>query len=380
MDRSFSYLPYCHVAERIAGFYNRLYAGAPAYFVDDLTKLWPYMLEVKPTVFGSVPRFYEKIHARIVADLEQASQQEREQFYEALELGRDISRRRQARQEIPGDIQHRYEQWALPMLRRVKDYFGGHIRITTSGGAPLPLDIAEFFDAAGLPILQAYGLTENLCVAFNRPDNNKFGTVGPPMPRCEVKLAEDGELLVRSDMMFSGYYKDPEKTTEMFCGGWLLTGDLAEIDADGFLTITGRKKELIVTSTGKNVAPMLIENMLKEHPLISQAMVYGDGKSYLVSLITLNQIETEEYARSRGIQVSRFAELTQHEDIILLVQHMVDGVNARVSSTEAIKKFVILDHDLSIDADEMTPTLKIKRNVVTGRYQPLLERLYEISD
>ncbi|MCS6806437.1 MAG: long-chain fatty acid--CoA ligase [Acidobacteriota bacterium] len=378
-DRSFSYLPYCHVAERIAGFYNRLYAGAPAYFVDDLTKLWTYMLEVKPTVFGSVPRFYEKIHARIIADLEQASGAERDQFYQALELGRIISRRRQARQPIPSDLQQRYQDWAQPLLSRVKDYFGGEIRITTSGGAPLPLDIAEFFDAAGIPILQAYGLTENICVAFNRPDNNKFGTVGPPMPGCEVKLADDGELLVRSQMMFTGYYKDPEQTAAMFQDGWLLTGDLAEIDDEGFIKIIGRKKELIVTSTGKNVSPMLIENMLKEHPLISHAMVYGDGKSYLVALITLNQMETEEYARSRAIPFSRFAELTQHPEIVSLVEQIVTAANKRVSSTEAIKKFVILDHDLSIEADEITPTLKVKRAVVARRYRALLERLYEVS-
>jgi long-chain acyl-CoA synthetase len=376
-DTSFSYLPYCHVAERISGLYNRLYAGAPAHFVDDLSKLWDYMLEVKPTVFGSLPRFFEKIHARIAADLEQASPDERERFYQALNIGREISRRRQAKQPIPEALNQEYEQTAKPVLSKVKEYFGGNIRLTTSGGAPLPLEVAEFFDAAGLSILQAYGLTENVCVAFNRPDNYKFGTVGPPMPGCEVKVAEDGEILVRSDMMFSGYYKDPGKTAEMFREGWLLTGDLGELDADGFLKITGRKKELIITSTGKNIAPMLLENLLKEHPLISQAMAYGDGKSYLVALITLNQLETETYARARGFSGSDFAELTRHPDIVALVQKVVDDVNARVSSTEAIKKFVILDHDLSIEAGEITPTLKIKRKVVSQRYRDILENLYQ---
>src|SRR5919205_193565 len=234
-DVSFSYLPFCHVAERISGLYNRLYAGAPTYFVDDLARLGEYMLEVKPTVFASLPRFFEKIHARIVAD---------------------------------GST-------------TVKDYFGGRIRLLTSGGAPLPLEVAEFFAAAGLPILQAYGLTENVCVAFNRPDNYKFGTVGPPMPGCEVRLADDKEILVRSEMMFSGYYKEPSKTAEVLRDGWLLTGDVGEQDADGFLRITGRKKELIVLSTGKNVAPALLENMIKEHHLVSHAYVHGDGRSYL---------------------------------------------------------------------------------------------------
>jgi long-chain acyl-CoA synthetase len=306
-DVSFSYLPFCHVAERISGLYNRLYAGAPAYFVDDLARLGEYMLEVKPTVFASLPRFFEKIHARIVAD---------------------------------GST-------------RVKDYFGGRIRLLTSGGAPLPLEVAEFFAAAGLPILQAYGLTENVCVAFNRPDNYKFGTVGPPMPGCQVRIAADKEILVRSEMMFSGYYKAPEETAKVFSDGWLLTGDLGELDEDGFLKIIGRKKELIVTSTGKKVAPALLENMLKEHHLISQAMVYGEGRSYLVALITLNAAAPRE-----------------------TVQAIVDNVNRRVSSTESIKRFAILDRDFEIARDEITPTGKLKRDVITNRFRNVIEELY----
>jgi long-chain acyl-CoA synthetase len=310
-DVSFSYLPFCHVAERISGLYNRLYAGASAYFVDDLARLGEYMMEVKPTVFASLPRFFEKIHARIVAD---------------------------------GST-------------RVKDYFGGRVRLLTSGGAPLPLEVAEFFAAAGLPILQAYGLTENVCVAFNRPDNYKFGTVGPPMPGCEVRIAEDKEILVRSEMMFSGYYKAPDETSKMFADGWLLTGDLGEFDEDGFLKIIGRKKELIVTSTGKKVAPALLENMLKENHVISQAMVYGEGRSFLVALITLNTS-------------------TQREAI----QEIVDTVNRRVSSTESIKRFAILERDFEIARDEITPTGKLKRDVIVNRFRNVIENLYLATD
>jgi long-chain acyl-CoA synthetase len=224
--------------------------------------------------------------------------------------------------------------------------------------------------------LQAYGLTENLCVAFNREERYKLGTVGPPMPGCRVRIAEDGEILVRSEMMFSGYYKEPVKSAEMFRDGWLLTGDLGEMDADGFLKITGRKKELIVTSTGKNIAPALIENLLKEHHLISQALVYGDGKSYLVALITLNALETESHARAHSIPYQDFAGLTRSPEIVALVQAIVDRVNERVSSTEAIRKFAILDHDFSIEAEEITPTMKLKRKVLTERYGDILEGLY----
>ena len=306
-DVSFSYLPFCHVAERISGLYNRLYAGASAYFVDDLSRLGEYMLDVKPTVFASLPRFFEKIHAQAVLD----------------------------------------------GATDVKDYFGGRIRLATSGGAPLPLEVAEYFAAAGLPILQAYGLTENVCVAFNRPDRYKFGTVGPAMPGCEIRIAADNEILVRSEMMFSGYYKAPDETAKMFADGWLLTGDLGEPDDEGFLKIIGRKKELIVTSTGKKVSPALLENMLKESHLISQAMVHGEGKSYLVALITLNAPADRA-----------------------TVQSIIDGVNRRVSSTESIKRFAILDRDFEIARDEITPTGKLKRDVITNRFREVIDELY----
>jgi long-chain acyl-CoA synthetase len=375
-DVCFSYLPFCHVAERISGLYNRLYAGTPAYFVNDLSKLWTYMLEVRPTVFASLPRFFEKVHARILSDLEKASAEEQERFHNALEVGRQLSRLRQSREAVPEELQGVYEREALPVLAHVNDYFGGRMRLATSGGAPLLQEVAEFFDAAGIPILQAYGLTENVCVAFNRPENYKFGTVGPPMPGCDVRIEADGEILVRSEMMFSGYYKEPEKTAEVMRDGWLLTGDLGEIDREGFLRITGRKKELIITSTGKNVAPALVENLIKEHHLISHALLYGEGKSYLVALITLNPLEAEEYARARGLSFRNFAELTRHPEIVRLVQEIIDKANARLSSTEAVKRFLILERDLQIELDEVTPTMKLKRNVVTERFGGLLENLY----
>ncbi|HET9527127.1 MAG TPA: AMP-dependent synthetase/ligase [Pyrinomonadaceae bacterium] len=318
-DVSFSYLPFCHVAERISGLYNRLYAGASAYFVDDLSRLGEYMLEVKPTVFASLPRFFEKIHARAAADMERLPKSEHARF----------------------------------LATKVKDYFGGRIRLATSGGAPLPLEVAEFFAAAGLPILQAYGLTENVCVAFNRPYEYKFGTVGPPMPGCEVRIAADKEILVRSEMMFSGYYKAPEETAKVFFDGWLLTGDLGEFDEDGFLKIIGRKKELIVTSTGKKVSPALLENMLKEHHVISQAMVYGEGRSYLVALITVNAAVERD-----------------------TIQSIIDNVNRRVSSTESIRRFAILDRDFEIERDEITPTGKLKRDVITNRFREVIDELY----
>lgn len=377
-DASFSYLPYCHVAERISGLYNRLHAGAGAYFVDDLSKLWEYMLEVRPTVFASLPRFFEKIHARVLADLARETEEEQRLFHQALAKGRELSRLRQARAPLPPALVKEYEAQARPALERVRTYFGGRLRLATSGGAPLPLEIAEFFAAAGLPILQAYGLTENICVAFNRPDDYKFGTVGPPMPGCEVRVAPDGEIEVRSEMMFSGYYKEPSKTAEVMRDGWLLTGDLGAMDADGFLSITGRKKELIVTSTGKKIAPALVENMIKEHHLVSHAYVYGEGRSYLVALVTLNPQEAAEHARARGFNVEGgVAELARSAGMKALVAEIIEGVNRRLSSTEAVKRFAILEREFQLELDEVTPTMKVKRDVVAEHFAEVLRGLYD---
>jgi long-chain acyl-CoA synthetase len=323
-DVSFSYLPGCHVAERISGIYNRLYNGATAYFVDDLSRLYQYMLEVKPTVFASLPRFFEKIHAKIAA----------EHGTESVDP------------------------------QTVKDAFGGNIRLLTSGGAPLPAEIAQFFADAGVPILQAYGLTENICVAFNRADDFKVGTVGKAMPMCKIMIAGDGEILVKSPMMFSGYYKEPEKTAEMFDpDGWLKTGDLGELDEDGFLKITGRKKEIIVLSSGKNVAPALVENLVKESHLISHCFVHGDGRSYCVALVTLNQAEIG------GSDIT-----PELEDAVAAA---IAKANARVSSSEQVKRYEILDRDFSPEFGEVTPTLKLKRDVVSANFKHVLDKLYE---
>lgn len=336
-DVSFSYLPGCHVAERISGIYNRLYNGTPAHFVDDLTKLYAYMLEVRPTVFASLPRFFEKIYAKVVS-----------------EFGCDASE------------------------QDLKDAFGGNVRLLTSGGAPLPNEIAAFFAARNLPILQAYGLTENICVAFNTVENLKFGTVGKAMPMCEIKIAGDGEILVKSPMTFSGYYKEAKQTAAMFDeNGWLKTGDLGELDREGFLKITGRKKEIIVLSSGKNVAPALLENLVKVNHLVSQCFVSGDNRSYCVALITLNQTEAEAFARANEIEFENFAGLTKNERISASVEAAISKANAKLSSPEQIKKFVILERDFSLEKDEITPTLKLKRSVVSERFQKEIEHLYD---
>ena len=337
-DVTLSYLPACHVAERISGIYNRLYNGTAAHFVDDSSKLYANMLEVQPTVFASLPRFFEKIYTKVVS-----------------EFGPDASE------------------------RNLRDAFGGKVRLLTSGGAPLPNEIAEFFARRNLPILQAYGLTENICVAFNRADDFRFGTVGKAMPMCEIKIAADGEILVKSPMTFSGYNKDAAQTAEMFdADGWLKTGDLGSLDTDGFLKITGRKKEIIVLSNGKNVAPALVENLVKENHLVSQCFVSGDGKSYCVALVTLNQTEVEAFARANKIEFGSFVDLIVNQQVYNSIAETIAKANSKVSTSEQIKKFVILDRDFSAEADEITPTLKLKRNVVAKKFMDLTKELYKL--
>lgn len=335
-DICFSYLPHCHVAERISGLYNRLYNGTAAYFINDLSKLYSSMLEIGPTVFASLPRFFEKIHAKVIAESRE------------------------------GEVS----------AESLKDAFGGRIRLLTSGGAALPDEVADFFAKRGLPILQAYGLTENICVAFNREKDFKFGTVGKPMPMCEVKLAGDGEILIKSPMMFSGYFKEPEKSAEMFCtDGYLKTGDLGAIDQDGFLRITGRKKEIIVLSSGKNIAPALVENLVKEDHLISQCFLYGDGKNYCVALITLNQLEAEAVFSPKGELSGGVSD--SKEEIIARISEAVASANRRLSSPEQIKKFKILPRDFLLELEEITPTLKLKRNVIEKNFAKEISSLYE---
>ncbi len=337
-DIAISYLPGCHVAERISGIYNRLYNGVPAYFINDLSKLYEYMLDIKPTVFASLPRFFEKIHAKIIG-----------------ENGTD---------KITSQI--------------VREAFGGSVRLLTSGGAPLPLEIVDFFAKYDLPILQAYGLTENICVAFNTVAEHKFGTVGKAMPMCEVMIADDGEILVKSEMMFSGYFKAPEKTAEMFdAAGWLKTGDLGELDRDGFLKITGRKKEIIVLSSGKNVAPALVENFVKESHLVSHCFLFGDGRSYCVALVTVNEAEAAGYLNSIHLDPIGPTCLAQNKHVHAAITRIVANANSRISSSEQIKNFVILDDDFSPLRDEITPTMKLKRSVVAKNYSDVLEKLYE---
>lgn len=375
---SLSFLPFCHVAERISGMYHRIYSGIPAYLVDDLSKLFLYLQEVSPQTFGGVPRFFEKIYAKIMNDVE-TGKIEKADFQRAIEINKNVKQLRQEGKPIPEALERDY-QWAESNVYcKVRANFGKRILVCSSGAAPIPKEVLDMFEFAGnLTILEAYGLTELICCAFNTPQNHRVNSVGKAMYGCQIRIAEDGEILLSGAQMFSGYYKDEVATKEMIDeNGWLHTGDIGRVDSDGFLFITGRKKEFIKTSTGKKIAPLYIENLCKRNHLISNVLVYGDNKNYLVALVTLNPLELLEYARVHQLGQSDYKALTQHSAMKKLIDEAITWVNSQVSTTEQIKRYAILEQDFSVEGNEITPTGKVKRKVVVDKYFDLIQSLYQ---
>jgi long-chain acyl-CoA synthetase len=302
---------------------------------------------------------FEKIYGSVVDAFDDAEGAKRTIISWALRVGRRVSRLRQDGRRIPRTLALQHRLADRLVYARVKARLGGRLRIAISGGAPLAREIAEFFHVLDVLILEGYGLTECTTAAtVNQPTRFRFGTVGPALPGVELRVAEDGELLIRSDTVFAGYYHDEAATREVLGeDGWLRSGDIASIDADGFVTITDRKKDLLVTAGGKNVAPQNLENALKTSPLVSQALVVGDRRPYVAALITLAPDLDPATAEPK-------------------IQSVVDEVNRHLSRFEQIKRFVILPRDFSADEDELTPTLKLKRRVCEQHFAPEIDRLY----
>jgi long-chain acyl-CoA synthetase len=371
------YLPLAHNFGRLTHLLAPM-AGYTIAFCADPYAVADTLLKVKPTVFPSVPRVYEKIHTAVVARFDEATGARRRLVDWALDVGGRVSVLRQAGQPIPRGlaIQHRLADRLV--YSKVKQRLGGRLRRAVSGGAPLAVEILEFFHSLDILILEAYGLTECTTGATsNREDSFKFGTVGKALPGWELKLAEDGELFIRSPTVFAGYYKDEEATAAILDGdGWLATGDVATIDEDGFVTITDRKKDILVTAGGKNVAPQNLENELKTSRFISQALVVGDRRPYVAALVTLDPVEIAGWAQRHGLD-GDLATLSSHPDVHELVQGIVDDVNAPHSRFEQIKRFTVLPRDFSIEEGEVTPTLKLRRNVCQNHFASEVAALYE---
>ncbi len=374
-DVALSFLPLAHIYERINQF-GAIVNGFVTAYAESLETVGENMAEVRPTILFGVPRFFEKFQARALARVEAGPALRKRVFYWALGVGREVSRHLQARKPLPASLRLRHRLAVALALHKVQERVGGRLRFMVSGGAPLARSVAEFFHAAGILILEGYGLTETASgTHVNRPDNYKFGTVGLPFPQIETRIAPDGEILLRGPNIFKGYFKNPQATAEALKDGWFHTGDIGEIDADGFLRITDRKKDIIVTAGGKNVAPQNIESLLKGDPLISQVMLYGDQRPFLVALITLNEEELRKLAVRLGLSGS-VAELCHHEAVRGRVREIIDERSRGLARFEQIKSFVILPEDFTQLGGELTPTMKIKRKVVAEKYRAEIEAMY----
>jgi long-chain acyl-CoA synthetase len=354
------YLPLAHNYGRLLHL-SAAYIGFTIAFLPDPLRAGTELPRVRPMIFPSVPRVYEKIHTAVVAKFEAETGVKRKLIDWALAVGYRVSKLRQAKQPVPRALLMQHKLADKLVYKKVKARLGGRLRVANAGGAPLSRDIAEFFHALDILILEGYGLSEVTTAAtVNRKNDFKFGTVGKPLPGVEIRLADDGEILLRSNTVFAGYYRDESATNEVLDGeGFVHTGDVGHFDEDGFLVITDRKKDIIVTAGGKNVAPQNLENELKSHRVVSQAIVVGDRKPYIAALITIDP------------------ETANGEDVQAQVQAAVDAVNAERSRFEQIKRFTVLPREFTLEHDEITPTLKLKRKVVLDHFAAEAAALYD---
>lgn len=377
-DSCLSFLPLSHVFERIA-LYLFLYVGGLIHYAESIDTVVDNMSEVNPTILVSVPRIYEKAFGRILDRVRESSFIRRMIFAACLKIGSKVSRRLQAGQPIEGAMARGHRLADKLVFAKLRATFGGRIRLMISGGAPLNKYIAEFFHAAGLLILEGYGLTETSpVISANFVDSLRFGTVGHTIPGVDVKIAEDGEILARGPNIMVGYYNRPEDTAEAIdADGWFHTGDIGHIDDDGFLVITDRKKAMIVTAAGKNVAPAGIENALSADKFINQAFAYGDARKYISALIVPDWERVEKYAEEHKVKFTARAELCDHPVIKGLIQKRIDAALEEFAPFEHVKKFRIMEQEFSQEDGEVTPTLKLKRKEITRKYWKELDSLYE---
>jgi long-chain acyl-CoA synthetase len=370
------YLPLAHNFGRLMHLAGA-YVGFTVAFLPDPLAVAGALPQIRPTILPSVPRVYEKVHTAVVAAFDDATGMKRRLIDWALRVGRRASALRQQGRPLPAGLRAQLAVADRLVFSHVREKLGGRLRTPIAGGAPLAQEIAEFFDALGIRILEGYGLTECTSAATtNTPERYRFGTVGPALPGFELRIDADGELLIRSETVFAGYYRDPEATAEVLSeDGWLRSGDIAEIDVDGFVRITDRKKDILVTAGGKNVAPQNIENDLKTSRYISQALVVGDRRPFVGALVTLDRDEMDKWATERGL-AGGLGELARDERVHALVQAVVDQVNADRSRFEQLKRFVILPRDFTMEDGEITPTLKLKRRVVLDHFADAIDELY----
>jgi long-chain acyl-CoA synthetase len=378
---SVSYLPLAHIAERLLSIYLPLAMRTHVWFCPEPTQAVEYVREARPTLFFGVPRVWEKVRAGITAKLAtEGNPRKRKIAQAAVDTGLEVVRRQQRGQPVPLGLRIRHAALERLVLAKVREAIGlDRCIFASSAASPLAVDVGEFFAALGLPLIEVYGMTETTAVATgNRPGKVKIGSVGPALPGVEVRLADDGEVLVRGPINTPGYFRQPEATAELIdAEGWLHTGDVGELDADGYLRIVDRKKELIITSSGKNLSPANIEGLLKEHPLVGQALVYGDSRPYVVALIVLDHEVAPGWAARNGVDGADLAALAAHEQVLREIQLAVDAANQRLSRIEQVKRFEVLPVEWTAESEELTPTLKLRRRIIHAKYAERIDALYD---
>lgn len=379
-DVCLAHLPLAHILERMGGYYLMLHCGVVIAYAESLNTVAQNLREVRPTVAVSVPRIFEKVYAGIQAKAADTPAPVRALTFWALGVARKVGELQAAKRPLPPGLKVQHALADRLVYAKIRRNMGGRLRFFISGGAPLAPELAKFFNAIGVRIYEGYGLTETSpVIAVNTPARNKVGTVGPPLSNLQVRIADDGEILVKGPSVFSGYYGSEQATREVFTGdGFFLTGDIGELDAEGFLRITDRKKDLIVTAGGKNVAPQKVENILKLSKYIADAMLYGDRKNFISALIVPDPDWIKRYARLKNLPEKPIEELVQEPQILDYYVRLVEQLQrkAELASYESVKKFILLPHEFSMGEGEVTPTMKVRRKQVTEHYKDRLEALY----
>lgn len=378
-DSFVSALPLCHIAERMFSLIFPMWAGCTVNFAESVATLQEDVREISPTAFLNVPRIWEKMHAGIMIKMQDAIFFKRWIFNAMMPIGRRVSEYKLKFEPVPLPWKILYGIAYLLLFRALRNRLGLlEARILVSGAAPLSLDIMKFFHAIGLPIRECYGMTEMSGISF-MPRNGEIeigGVVGKAIPGVGLKLAEDGEILQGGETVFQGYYGNPDATREAVHDGWLHTGDVGELDEDGNLKITDRKKDIIITAGGKNIAPSEIENKLKFSPFINEAIVIGDRRKYLTCLIQLELQNVENWAQNNKIAYTTYKSLAAHPEVYTLIQQEVEEANQHFARVETIKKFTILDKELDPDDEELTATMKVKRSIIEKKFKDIIEKMY----
>ncbi len=376
-DSCLSFLPLSHIFERMAGYYFMLSKGVTIAYAENIDSVPLNLSEIQPQIVISVPRLYEKMFARVMERVLAGPWVRKQIFFTALKIGQAHVARLVANQPDPALLKIGLAIASKLVFSKLHERLGGNLRFFISGGAPLVQNVAEFFLAAGIPIYEGYGLTETSPVlSANNADAIRLGTVGKPVSGTKIKIADDGEIIVAGPGVFQGYWQKEDKTAEVLTDGWFKTGDIGEIDNDGFLKITDRKKDLIVTAGGKNIAPQFLENLFKTDKYLSNVMIYGDRKPFLTALLVPNFDNIEKYARYKKIDFLNHCDLINHPRVLDLIRRRIDRMQASQPSYNRIKRFTLISRDFTADEGEVTPTLKIKRKEVFAHFQQILEGMY----